>query len=263
MKLDLQLEKETLPVASDVVMSPVVGHRMEGNTSLGEFLSLQEILRDISPLPANALFLGLADDGLPVLLDLWNATPGPILIAGDSQVGKTAFLKTITNFVNSACHPREVQYGVITNHTCEWADYAGNSHCLGIFSTVRKSTTDFINALAAWIEINQTSRQSVLLLIDGLNDFIDWNSGLEQELQRILLYGPSKKIWPVVTVNLEAFQNEDLLKYFHTRVFGYTKYASAIHEDGYFHPRFENLSKGIEFCVKKNLQWIKFRIPRT
>ncbi|NOH04841.1 MAG: hypothetical protein HND47_24175 [Chloroflexi bacterium] len=45
--------------------------------------TLNSVLADLSPLPNEALFLGMADDGLPVLLNLSDPVPGPILITGD------------------------------------------------------------------------------------------------------------------------------------------------------------------------------------
>ncbi len=46
--------------------------------------SLRTVLKGLSPLPRAALFLGIADDRLPVLLNLADPVPGPVLVAGDS-----------------------------------------------------------------------------------------------------------------------------------------------------------------------------------
>ena len=45
--------------------------------------SLNEVLADYGPMPYEALFLGVASDDLPVLLNLHDPVPGPILIAAD------------------------------------------------------------------------------------------------------------------------------------------------------------------------------------
>src|SRR5512139_2827767 len=60
---------------------------------------LDRVLADIGPLPPEALFLGIASDGLPVLLNLHNPHPGPMLVAGDAGSGKTTFLRTIAHSV--------------------------------------------------------------------------------------------------------------------------------------------------------------------
>ena len=41
--------------------------------------TLRAVIADTSPLPHTALFLGLAEDGLPVLLDLYDPIPVPFL----------------------------------------------------------------------------------------------------------------------------------------------------------------------------------------
>ena len=42
---------------------------------------LSEVLAEFGPMPEEAMFLGVASDGLPVLLNLHDPVPGPILIA--------------------------------------------------------------------------------------------------------------------------------------------------------------------------------------
>ena len=45
--------------------------------------SLAESLSELGPLPKEAMLLGLASDGLPVLLNLHDPHPGPLLVAAD------------------------------------------------------------------------------------------------------------------------------------------------------------------------------------
>src|SRR5512138_41199 len=57
--------------------------------------SLSEVLAGFSPMPPASLFLGVASDELPVLLNLHDPVPGPILITADGGAGKTALLQTV------------------------------------------------------------------------------------------------------------------------------------------------------------------------
>ncbi len=57
--------------------------------------SLTDSLSELGPLPREALLLGLAADGLPVLLNLHDPRPGPLLVAADPGAGKTALLQMI------------------------------------------------------------------------------------------------------------------------------------------------------------------------
>jgi MoxR-like ATPase len=56
---------------------------------------LSQVLAGFGPMPDEALFLGVASDELPVLLNLHDPLPGPILIIGDPGTGKTSLLQTI------------------------------------------------------------------------------------------------------------------------------------------------------------------------
>src|SRR6266496_4369856 len=78
--------------------------------------SLNEVLAGYDPMPPAALFLGVASDDLPVLLNLHDPVPGPILIAADPGAGKTALLQTIALAAGKIHHPEDLQFGVLTNH---------------------------------------------------------------------------------------------------------------------------------------------------
>lgn len=51
--------------------------------------ALRDVLAELGPLASEALFLGVASDNLPVLFNLDDLHPGPMLIAGDAGSGKT------------------------------------------------------------------------------------------------------------------------------------------------------------------------------
>lgn len=226
--------------------------------------SLETILKEFGPLPEETLLLGLAVDGFPVLLNLLDPAPGPILIAGDSNVGKTDFLKALAHYVVTAYQSREIQYGVITNRKYEWKDYFDYPHTIGVFSMSEKGTIDLIQAISLWIEMKKSNQQTVLLLIDGLEEYPYRNGALKQEFQKILFSGPEKNVWPIVTINLERIQGIGAwLDCFHTHVFGYTKNISVFSDSSFRFTRFDTLSSGIEFAMKEDAQWLRFQIPST
>src|SRR5688572_11815505 len=82
--------------------------------------TLKSVLADSGSLPHQAVLLGLAQDGLPVLLNLYDPVPGPILVTGDEASGKTSLLKMIARATQHLHSPSEVQYGVVTAHPDEW-----------------------------------------------------------------------------------------------------------------------------------------------
>lgn len=227
-----------------------------------ELSSMECLLRHVGPLPREALLMGLAEDGLPVLLNLWNPAPGPILVAGDTGTGKTAFLHALAGSVHLQHKPHEVQYGVITDRPEEWHDHHGSPHCIGIFPMKQRKTADFVHALSVWIDMTRNNRQSVVFFLDGLEQFVTWQAGLEQDFRKILLHGPSARIWPMATLDLERPQNSHpCLKDFRTRVFGHTQYASLLDAEAASQAGCSILSRGEEFTLKADGQWVKFHIP--
>src|SRR5690242_6059651 len=70
--------------------------------------TLNEVLTEFGSMPVEALFLGVASDGLPVLLNLFDSTPGPLLISGDAGTGKTALLQSIAVAAGRTLQPEEL-----------------------------------------------------------------------------------------------------------------------------------------------------------
>ena len=98
--------------------------------------ALSEVLAEIGSLPTEALFLGIATDGLPVLLNLYDSHPGPVLVAGDAGSGKTAFLQTIANSVAETHNSNDIQFGVVTNYPEEWRTLKSTPHRVGYSRSV-------------------------------------------------------------------------------------------------------------------------------
>jgi hypothetical protein len=262
--MDLQLKPNDnfLSTASifEIGNGLVNDKKLENAVSFPAIPSLEEMLKEVGPLPKGSLFFGYAEDELPVLLNLRISDPGPILISGDVGAGKTSLLKVLAKFVAGTCDPHEIQLGVITDHPGEWNDRLDSAHCVGLFAMREKDTVNFIKALEAWTSRKKSNQESVLLLIDGLNDFACWNSSLIQEMHNILLHGPSKQIWTIATFNPKQCEYAlPWLKYFHARIFGYT----TNHEPGLSETKMETLSKGREFFLKESAKWIKFHIPKV
>jgi len=226
--------------------------------------SLEEVLASLGPLPPQVLFLGLADDGLPVLLNLHDPVPGPLLVSGDAGSGKTAFLQNIAEAVVAMHDPADVQFGVVTAYPEEWDEVDGSAHCAGIFPSHHKSAMDFILSLGAWAHANKT-RQSVILLLDDLTRIEDADQETKDNLRWLLLRGVSRKVWPIATLNPGMTQNIlPWLDLFRTRIFGaimddqntefLTKLPGA---------ELDSLIPGIQFTMREGTQWLRFWIPQN
>ncbi|MFN3491458.1 MAG: hypothetical protein ACK40V_04475 [Anaerolineales bacterium] len=183
--------------------------------------TLASVLADISPLPPQALFLGIAEDELPVLLNLSDPVPGPILIVGDEKTDKTLLLQTIARAVDLTYPQNEVQYAVITPHPDEWKKFYKNENNTFVYETKDYNSKELLESLVIWAHHNKGEQQSVLLLIDDLEAITKLDEQAQQNLRWLLLRGTSRRVWTFVTLNAKrAFHLKEWLNFFHTRLFG-------------------------------------------
>jgi DNA segregation ATPase FtsK/SpoIIIE-like protein len=226
--------------------------------------SLSAVLTEFSPLPHAALFLGLANDGLPILLNLLDPLPGPIMIAGDEGSGKTNFLQTISSSVDRVHSPQEVRYSVISDNLSEWKNIKSSKNCENKLSTHEPGVASYLNSMVAWAHSNKGSQQTNLLLIDHLESLL-LTPETQQDLRWLLLRGPSRHVWPIATIHASVAVSElfrPWLDSFRTRLFGY------MHDDhevqiltGFSNISFTNLSSGSQFVMRDGNDWLSFWIP--
>ena len=225
--------------------------------------NLSTVLAEMGPLPRQSLFLGVASDGLPVLLNLHDPHPGSMLVAGDAGSGKTAFLQTIVHAVAQTHSSDDVQLGVITAHPEEWESVEATSHSVGIFHAQENSAQDFMSSLATWAHANKQARQSVLLLVDGLESIASLDFDSLQNFRWLLLRGPARRVWPIITLN--AARREEVkswLEIFRTRIFGHIEdelVAAKLGADTT--SALNQLVAGIQFSLRENENWLRFWLP--
>ncbi len=129
---------------------------------------LSSILQEYTPLPPEALFLGIANDGLPVLLNLRDPVPGPVLIAGDAQTGKTKMLQIIARAIDETHDPEYIRYAVLTEDIKSWEPFDLSANCEGVLSFHQPLTTNYLDSLVDWAHTNKQDKKFILLLVDGL-----------------------------------------------------------------------------------------------
>jgi hypothetical protein len=225
--------------------------------------ALSDVLAEIGSLPTEALFLGVATDGLPVLLNLYDSHPGPILIAGDAGSGKTAFLQMIAKSVQQTHHSNDIQFGVITNYPDEWESLESTSHRVGVFPVGHNSTQEFVQSLASWGHANKNTHQCVLLLVDDLESVASLDLETVQNFRWLLLRGPARHVWPIVTLNAPRYgQIISWLQNFRTRIFGRVangRVAEALGGDKA--SGLDQLESRVQFSLRENENWLRFWLP--
>ena len=228
--------------------------------------SLLESLSELGPLPREALLLGLASDGLPVLLNLHDPHPGPLLVVADPGAGKTALLQLIAQALTLTHIPAEAQFGVVSNYPDEWTPLVRSEHCVGVFPTYHASTVDFLLSLSGWAHANKGGQQSVLLLIDDLESMNDLEFDARQTLRWLLLRGPARRVWPIITLNAERFSQVQVwLDAFRTRIFGQIDDDHTTREltelTDLPDTSMRHLQAGFQFALREGDEWLKFWIP--
>ena len=219
-------------------------------------------LPETASLPGGALMLGMAEDGLPVMLDLYDPAPGPLLVAGDGGSGKTLFLQSLAR-ASDLQDPGDIQFGVLTPFPEEWSALEPRSHCLGVWPAYHPSAQSFLAQLVNWAEALPDTRQAVLLLFDGFDLMTGSDFQSQHDLRWLLMYGPERHIWPVVTINPARLTHlQPWLEYFHTRVFGQVK---NIHNTRLLVDDSElslaDLLPGAQYGLSRPDTWIKFWLP--
>jgi len=224
--------------------------------------TLEQVLAGFGPMPEEALFLGVASDELPVLLNLHDPVPGPLLIVGDPGTGKTAFLQTIARATATMHQPEKLQFGVLTNHPDEWSGFEGIPNNVGVFSIHHRSSEDFILSLASWAHGNKSSKQSVLLMLDDLEAITNMDVDTVQNLRWLLLRGPSRRVWPIITLSTQSLGNmEAWLGTFRTRIFGNVKNNNDVRKLDAGQANLNTLENGSEFTLREGTRWLRFWIP--
>jgi hypothetical protein len=213
-------------------------------------------------LPGGSLLLGMAEDGLPVLLDLYDPAPGPLLVAGDGGSGKTAFLQSLAR-ASDLQDPGDIQFGVLTPFPEEWTMLETLPDCLGVWPAYHPSASAFLSQLVGWAQALSGTRQALLLLFDGFDLMTGSSMQSQHDLRWLLMYGPERHVWPVISINPARLAHlQTWLDYFHTRVLGQVKHKhNARHLLDNPQVNLEDLLPGKQFGLSQSGSWLKFWLP--
>ena len=224
-------------------------------------------LASLPSLPPQGVLFGVASEGLPVMLDVLNPSPGPVLVLGDIGTGKTDLLRFVAAASARTHRPDQLQFCALARRPEEWAGFERLGNCFGIVSSENGAARRALGELVAFIQDDPDANPMLLLVDDptGLDpaalDLFHW----------LLVHGPAASLWPLVTLNAElALELPSWLALFRTRIFGRiaqpelaaelatsTSLSAGPASDAALH----NLLAGAQFCLRSEGHWLRFRVP--
>ncbi|MCI0550145.1 MAG: hypothetical protein L0287_04250 [Anaerolineae bacterium] len=223
---------------------------------------LSQVLKEFGAMPPEGLFMGVASDGLPMLLNLHDSVPGPLLVVGDAGIGKTDLLQIVARAAGITHTSNALKFGVLTNHTEEWNGFERIPNNVGIHPLYADSAQEFLLTVASWARGSKTESQSILLLLDDLEAATNLDFEARQTLRWLFLRGPARRVWPIVTLNAERSVNlQPWLEAFHTRIFGSIKdnrRAQQLMANG---ADLHTLNSNAQFTLREGNHWLRFWLP--
>lgn len=226
------------------------------------FPGLTSMVKKLGSVPPDALFFGMASDGLPLLLNLRNANPGPLLVVADQGSGKTLFLQLLAHAITRLLSPNRVRYAIVTDFPDEWDGFHAGAHCTGIYPTSHNTTIDLLYELACQAETG-ASATSTVLLFDGLDSALRMDPLGQENLRYLLASGPQACIWPIISINAtRATQLPDWVSLFRARIYGRISNPEIADE---LTPipgaGLNTLFPGAQFCMRQKSHWLRFWLP--
>lgn len=218
---------------------------------------LSDVLAELGPLPREAMFTGIATDDLPVLLNLHDPVPGPILVISDQP---TEFLITLAEAAVMMHSPNDLQFNILSDLRFDWQG-PRPPHMVGNYSFDEVGAANVVDSLATWAHANKNPKQSVLLLTEGLQNIERLGFDAVQNFRWLLLRGPARRVWPIVTLDARGFsQSLSWLGVFHTRIYGRIQDPKTAKFFG-AEPEMVSTLANCQFVLKEGSKWLKFVLP--
>ncbi len=177
-----------------------------------------------NPLPSYSGVLGICADGMPLVMDLTEPSPGAILISGQPRSGKTKLLRSMllaTCQINSV---DELIFYMITPRPGEYRDLFNLDQCMGLMSAYDRLASELIVDLAALAEQRRSGRHlgaKTILVIDDLYEFLKPDEfEVTNHLKWLLKHGSKNGIWLFAALSTEksALVDSMVLEGFRTQI---------------------------------------------
>lgn len=188
-----------------------------GLMELARQMRADEQLRNALGVPGTAL-LGLATDGVPLLVRLASPEVTHVLISGARHSGKSALAATIAASLVLHQKPREIQIFVLTQRPQPFQFLAAAPHTQRVIAATNEQILQQMRRLEAEMERREQSQLTRPRLIVFADALTEWNKESEREYQvrlaRLAQRGRAAGISLVICQGQETVLHPHLKPYF-------------------------------------------------
>jgi hypothetical protein len=230
---------------------------------------LNALLNKFNYIPPQTAFLGVCEDGQPVLFDLTDHRVGPLLIMGDAGSGKTSLLKVMIQSAVAINSPSEINYVVFSQNKKDWQELTAEGlrtgHCLADMIKEPEETDEWLMRLSDMVEKRYNGKElsaPLLVILDDLRFVVGADTSLRLNLEWLLKIGPSMHIWPAVTLRTaDALAMGRWTSQFHTRFIGHMPNEGVNRLGLHNGLDAEKLVPGKQFAIHVQEDWLTFKMP--
>ena len=230
--------------------------------------SLADVVRKHHPLPPYALFLGICQDNLPLLLDLFDPAPGSVLIIGDDISNNRLHLQAI---LASACllnTADQVKIDLVSQNPQAFTKATSDAHYRHITSPFQMKTLDILGNQFNLVEKrrNRGSKRPIqILAIEEVDILVEQLASHSLAYLRWLLRrGPSVCVWVFATLSTARVSVLDwkTIQAFDTRLFGRIDNSQGINPLSKISPdQTMSLVPGMQACMRLRDEVVSLSIP--
>jgi hypothetical protein len=219
--------------------------------------SLETMLADQRHLPPYSLFMGICEDGLPLVLDFLEPASGSFLIASDSGFDNTALMHSLITATIKANHEDEVFVHLISPHADDLLYFHWQPNFKISYDPFRPEVEVVLEEMVNLVAERQRGGQITpvhMFAIDGLDILQQALSAQSKiRLDWLIEHGPEVGFWTFATIESTYISPAmgPVLELFASRILGRISQPNLARSlSGLSRSYLYDLHNGLEYFVR-------------